>query len=196
MTPPLTDRSDAALVGGPPELFGELFERHSGWLFDYAARRVGRELAEDLVSGTFLVAFSRRARYDPSVPNARPWLAGILTNLLRNHRRSEVRGLRALARSGVDPLGGARQVNEGFADRASERLDAQAAGRWLAGALAAMPRNQRDVLLLHVWVGLDYPELAAALGVPPGTVRSRLHRAKARLRAALPEQFLAERSWT
>lgn len=185
----LTNRSDANLVTGPPDLFGELFERYSGWLYNYCARRVGRQLAEDLVAETFLVAFSRRDRYDVAAPSARPWLFGILTNLLRNHHRAEVRWLRALARTGVDPLGGALQVNEAFADRASARVDALAATRELAEVLAAMPHEQRDVLLLHVWAGMDYPELAAVLGLAPGTVRSRLHRAKARLRQALPEHY-------
>lgn len=190
--PAAANRSDAAIVAGPPELFGELFERYSGWLYDYAARRVGRQLAEDLVAETFLVAFSRRDRYDMSVTIARPWLCGILTNLLRNHRRSEVRWLQTLARSGVDPLGEVQPVSEAFDDRASDRLDAQAAVQSLAGALASMPRDQRDVLLLHVWAGLDYSELAAALAVLPGTVRSRLHRAKARLRKALPDRHIPD----
>jgi RNA polymerase sigma-70 factor (ECF subfamily) len=183
----VTDRSDALLVTGAPELFGELFERYGGWLYDYSARRVGRQLAEDLVAETFLVAFARRDRYDRSAANARPWLFGILTNLLRNHRRSEVRWLRLLEKSGMDPLGGAGQHT--FADRANERLDAKAAVQALAGALAAMPHDQRDLLLLHVWAGLDYPELAATLGLAPGTVRSRLHRVKARLRGALPAHY-------
>ena len=187
VTSSVLERSDAILVTGAPELFGELFERYSGWLRDYVARRVGLQLAEDLVAETFLVAFAHRHRYDTTAPNARPWLSGILTNLLRNHWRTEVRELRALARTGADPLSGGQQEGEAFAERAGERLDAQAATRSLAAAFTSMPREQRDVLVLHVWGGLDYPELVAALGVPSGTVRSRLHRAKERLRKAIPE---------
>jgi RNA polymerase sigma factor (sigma-70 family) len=183
----VTDRSDARLVTGPAESFGVLFEQYAGQLYDYVARRVGRQVAEDLVAETFLVAFAGRERYDPAVPNARPWLFGIITNLLRNHQRAETRAWRAYARAGSDPLGGGRAVAEPFADRVGERLDAQAAARAMAGALASMPSRQRDLLLLHVWAGMDYPELATALGLPPGTVRSRLHRAKARLRQALPD---------
>ncbi|MGW0435550.1 RNA polymerase sigma factor [Micromonospora sp. NPDC003197] len=175
---------------GPPERFGELFERYSDQLFDYCARRVGRQLAEDLVAETFVVAFAHRDRYDVTVPNARPWLLGILTNLLRKHHRSEARGWRAFARAGQDPLDGARQVAESFADQVGDRVDALAATQSLAKALAAMPRAQRDVLLLHVWAGLDYPDLAAALALSPGTVRSRLHRAKAKLRSALPSHYV------
>ena len=193
MTGSLPVRSDADLVTGPAERFGELFDRHCTALYDYGVRRVGRDLAEDLVSETFLVAFTRRDRYDVTAPSARPWLFGILTNLLRSHRRTEVRGLRAFARVGVDPLGGATRLTEPFADQVDERLDADAAARSLAGALAALPRDQRDVLLLHVWAGMNYAEIAAALGVPPGTVRSRLHRAKERLRRALPGHFAPSR---
>jgi RNA polymerase sigma-70 factor (ECF subfamily) len=184
----LTHRSDASLITGPAEWFGELFERYAGQLYDYTARRVGRSAAEDLVAETFLAAFASRERYDPGVPSARPWLFGILTNLLRGRRRSEVREWRALARAGSDPLGAAGQTGEPATD-ASSRLDAQAAVRSIAGALASMPAAQRDLLLLHVWAGMDYPELATALGLPPGTVRSRLHRAKARLRHAVPDRY-------
>jgi RNA polymerase sigma factor (sigma-70 family) len=186
---PVTDRSDAGLVTGPPERFGELFERYSGQLYDYTARRVGRDAAEDLVAETFLVAFSVRNRYDRGAPSARPWLYGILTNLLRGHHRSEARGWKALARAGGDPLGAGQSVTESFVDSAGQRLDAAAAVSSIAGALADMPSTQRDLLLLHIWAGMDYPELSAALDLPAGTVRSGLHRAKARLRAAVPAHY-------
>jgi RNA polymerase sigma-70 factor (ECF subfamily) len=189
MTVDQSERSDLSVIQGPPERFGELFERYSDLLYGYCARRVGRDLAEDLVSQTFLVAFAQRDRYDANEPIARPWLLGILSNLLHKHHRTEARGWRAFARAGVDPLGTARQVSESFADQVGQRVDASAATRSLAKALAAMPQAQRDVLLLHVWAGMDYPELALALALPPGTVRSRLHRAKARLREALPEHY-------
>ncbi|MGW4500337.1 RNA polymerase sigma factor [Micromonospora sp. NPDC004336] len=189
MTVPLRDSPDADLMTGPPERFGELFERYSDQLYDYCARRVGRQLAEDLVADTFATAFAHRDRYDVTVPNARPWLFGILANLLHKHRRAEARGWRALARAGRDPLDGARPLDESFTDEVGDRLDARAATRSLAKALAAMPHEQREVLLLHVWACLDYPDLALALALPPGTVRSRLHRAKAKLRRALPSHY-------
>ena len=183
------ETTDAHLVTGPPELFGALFERYADWLYGYCARRVGRQLAEDLVAETFLIAFSHRHRYDTTADNARPWLSGIITNLLRNHRRAEVRALRAIARTGADPLGGAAQIEDAFADRVDRRMDARAATRAVARALASMPSDQRDALLLQVWAGMDYPELVVALGVPPGTLRSRLHRARSRLRKAVPDHF-------
>jgi RNA polymerase sigma factor (sigma-70 family) len=183
--------TDAQVLAGPADRFGLLFERYARLLYGYCARRVGASLAEDVVAETFLTAFERRDRYDPEAHSARPWLFGIATNLLRNHRRAEVRGWRALARTGADPLDGARQVLDGIADRVHERVDAEQVTRALAGALAAMPRGYRDVLLLHAWSDLDYADLADALGLPVGTVRSRLHRARSRLRGALPPELTA-----
>src|SRR5882672_10516972 len=84
--------TDAEVLAGPREGFGLLFERYSGLLYGYCARRIGADLAEDLVAETFLTAFERRDRFDPAAPNARAWLFGIATNLLRNHRRTEQRG--------------------------------------------------------------------------------------------------------
>jgi RNA polymerase sigma-70 factor (ECF subfamily) len=182
--------SDAEVLAGRPDGFGRLFDRYSRLLYGYCARRVGPDLAEDVVAETFLTALERRHRFDPGATTARPWLFGIATNLLRNHRRAEERGWRALARSGADPLDGAGRVIDGIADRACDRVDAAQAVRAIAGALAQMPRGHRDVLLMHAWSGLDYAELAAALGLPIGTVRSRLHRARARLREAMPAHSL------
>jgi RNA polymerase sigma factor (sigma-70 family) len=181
--------TDAEVLAGPPEEFGLLFERYSRVLYGYCARRVGPDLAEDVVAQTLLTAFEQRRRFDQSAETARPWLFGIATNLLRNHRRAEVRGWRAFARTGADPLDGARRVTDGIADRADERIDAAQEIRAIAGALAAMPRGHREVLLMYAWSGLDYAELAAALELPIGTVRSRLHRARARLREALPPRI-------
>jgi RNA polymerase sigma-70 factor (ECF subfamily) len=115
-----------------------------------------------------------------------PWLYGIATNLLRRSRRQELRGYRALAASGRDPLHSG--IVEGVAERAAERVDADRLSRPLAAALAGMPARERDVLLLFAWANLGYAEIAQALDIPVGTVRSRLSRARARLRAALPSQ--------
>ncbi len=178
--------TDAEALAGRPDEFGILFERHGRALYGYCARRVGPDLAEDVVAQTLLTAFEQRHRFDRSAETARPWLFGIASNVLRNHRRAEVRGWRAFARTGADPLDGVRRVTDGIADRADERIDAAQEVRAIAGALAAMPAGQREVLLMYAWSGLDYAELAIALSLPVGTVRSRLHRARARLRDALP----------
>lgn len=184
--PAVDGPTDAEVMAGPPERFGILFERYFTQLYGYCARRVGPVQAEDVVAETFLTAFERRRRFDPRAASARPWLFGIAVNVLRVHRRAEVRGWRALAATGADPLDGVRRLADGIADRVSERVDAAQATRALAGALAAMPQGQRNVLLLVAWGGLDYAEVAAALRLPIGTVRSRLHRARERLRRVLP----------
>ena len=143
------------------------------------SRRVGADIADDLTGETFLVAFDRRERYDTAYADALPWLYGIATKLLGRHRRTEARRWRAWARTGTDP------VQECHADAVSARVTAQSASREMAGALAGLPAGQRDVLLLVAWQGLEYEEVARALGVPVGTVRSRLYRARTRLKKSL-----------
>jgi RNA polymerase sigma-70 factor, ECF subfamily len=162
-----------------PEAFAELYDRHAPAIFQYVARRLGRQAAEDLIAEAFLVAFRRRDRYDSSRPDARPWLYGIAANLIGKHRRAEVRMLRALARTGVDPL------TDGDAERADDRIAAGGLRRELAGALAALPAENREVLLLVAWADLSYEEVGCALGIPIGTVRSRLSRARRRVRGEL-----------
>ena len=164
-----------------PEQFATVFRRHAPDIHRYAVRRLGPDAAEDVVAETFLTAFRLRSRYQRDRPDARPWLYGIATNLVSRHRRAEVRQYRALARTGVDP------VTESFTDRADARLTASGESRRLAAALAKLPAVHRDALLLVAWGDLSYEEAAVALGVPVGTVRSRLSRARARLRQALGE---------
>lgn len=158
--------------------FAAIFDRHFDTIHGYLQRRVGPDLADELSAQTFLVAFDKRAGYDPAQPDARPWLFGIATNLLRRHHRDEVRQLRAYARSAVDP------VLDAF-DGVEARLDASKMRRELIDALAGVPAEELDALLLYAWAGLSYPEIASALDIPIGTVRSRLSRARARIRAAL-----------
>ncbi|SPL89222.1 RNA polymerase ECF-subfamily sigma factor [[Actinomadura] parvosata subsp. kistnae] len=160
-----------------PELFAELFDRHAAALRRYVARRLGDSLADDVVSDAFLTAFRRRRHYDTGHPDARPWLYGIAAKLIQRHRRVEVRLYRALARTGVDEL------TEPYADRIDDRVAAEQAG--LAAALADLPAADREVLLLVAWADMTYEDVARALSIPVGTVRSRLHRARARTRRAL-----------
>jgi RNA polymerase sigma factor (sigma-70 family) len=162
-----------------PELFTELFRRHAPHIQRYVTRRLGPDPAEDIVAETFLLAFRQRDRYDVARLDARPWLYGIATNLIGRYRRSEIRLYRALARTGADP------VTESFTDRADDRVSASAARGQLATALAALPAAHRDTLLLVAWADLSYEEVARALGVPAGTVRSRISRARTKLRKAL-----------
>ena len=169
------DQAVIAASWDEPALFGVIFERHAGAIHRYLARRVGVDEAEDLAAETFVTAFRARERYDRSHEDARPWLFGIAVNLLRRHWRRERRQLRAYARTGIDPV--LEQTEE--ADR---RLDASAAGPQLAQALAQLAHKDRDALLLYAWADLSYEEIARALGIPIGTVRSRLSRARSRLR--------------
>lgn len=169
---------DAELVLGSPDGFTVLFDRHAAALHRYCARRVGADLAEDLVSETYLTAFRLRHRFDPTQGKALPWLYGICTNLLRRHRRSEARTYKTLARTGVDPLAITTDGVEGSLDR----VEASQSSRALAGALGALPAKQRDVLLLFAVAELSYAEISTALSIPEGTVRSRLNRARKTVR--------------
>jgi RNA polymerase sigma-70 factor (ECF subfamily) len=175
--------SDAEVIAAScrdPEQFASLFDRHAPHIHRYLARRVGPLAADDLVAETFLAAFGQRGRYDPSYDNARPWLYGIATNLLGQFRREEVRRLRLIEAAGAD-----REELADYSERTVASLTAQAARPELAAALAKLPRGNRDVLLLIAWEGLSYDEVSAALGIPLGTVRSRLHRARLALRQSL-----------
>ncbi|CAM5568227.1 Putative sigma factor OS=Streptomyces glaucescens OX=1907 GN=SGLAU_19445 PE=3 SV=1 [Streptomyces glaucescens] len=166
-----------------PEAFAALFDRHADAVHRYAARRLGGEVADDLVAETFTTAFQQRHRYDPARgagADARPWLFGIATNLVGRHRRAEARRFKAMAR-----VPAPADHDEPLADRAADRVVARAMRRELAAALAALPARHRDVLLLVAWGDLGYGEVAQALGIPVGTVRSRLHRARSKLREAL-----------
>lgn len=162
-----------------PEVFGELYDRYAADIHRYAARRLGAGPADDITAETFLAAFRGRARFARDRSSARPWLYGIAANLIGRHRRSEVRALRALARTGVD------LVAESWVDQADSRLAAQAVHAPLADALAALSAGDRHVLLLVAWADFTYQEVAEALGIPVGTVRSRLSRARRRVRTAL-----------
>ena len=154
--------------------FEVAFTVHFPSVHRFLARRVGSALADDLAAETFAVAFRRRASFDPSLGELRAWLFGIATNLLRAHWREEQHLLALEARIAGEP-----------GPPASESDD-EALARWvaphLARALSLLSQDQRDVLLLHAWADLSSEEIASALGVPAGTIRSRLSRARAELR--------------
>jgi RNA polymerase sigma-70 factor (ECF subfamily) len=171
-------RTDAELLAGSRADFGVLFDRHALAIYRYCARRIGPDEADDVVAETFTVSYERRGRFDGSRDSALPWLYGIATNVLHRHRGAEARRQRLLAR--LHP-----EANvDGLADRAAERIDADALIRAVAGELGRIPRRHRDVLFLYA-NGLDYADISIALGVPIGTVKSRLSRTRNRLRDAL-----------
>jgi RNA polymerase sigma factor (sigma-70 family) len=186
-----SDRLDSELVARSrtePALFAEIFDRHHAELYRYLRHRVGRTLAADLAAETFITAFARRAAFRPEGVSVRPWLYGIAHNLLANHIRREKRQLAAYARLGADPLEDPSAQAE-FA-MADSRADSAAVRARLAPILAGMHPGDRDVLLLVAWADLSYAEVAQALNIPVGTVRSRLNRARRQLRVLAETESL------
>jgi RNA polymerase sigma-70 factor (ECF subfamily) len=156
---------------GDPDAFRELFDEHVRSVYNHAFRLTGNwSAAEDVVSLTFLEAWRLRDRVDVSVEagSLRPWLLGIATNVARNVRRAARRHDGALAR-----LPKAEVVPD-FAEEVTSRIDDRERLALAVAALAALRKPEREVLALCVWSGLDYAEAAEALGMPIGTVRSRL----------------------
>lgn len=173
--------TDAQLLGRSgrePSAFGVLFDRHSVAVHGFLARRGGAQLADDLLVEVFARAFAARDRFDPAHDDARPWLYGIarytLLAELRGRSRQEAAASRQPPAAITDP----------YRD-ADDRLDAQSRRAEMAGALTRLPEPEREVLLLVAWEGLSPAEAARVLGVPAGTARSRLHRARAQLRTLL-----------
>jgi RNA polymerase sigma-70 factor, ECF subfamily len=173
--------SDAEVIGrslNEPEAFGLIYDRHAATVLRFLGRRVGAEVAEGLVGEVFRIAFERRKTFDASRVSALPWLYGIGSNLLLKHRRAEARRLRASARMVA-------------ADEAPDKragavaLDARLLFPRVADAIDALPNGEREALLLFAWEDLSYQSVAEALGLPIGTVRSRLNRARAQLRELL-----------
>jgi RNA polymerase sigma-70 factor, ECF subfamily len=169
-----------------PSRFAELYERYARLLYRYAYRRLGDHRAEDAVADTFVAAFRARGRYDPTRADAKPWLFAIVSHEIARYRRTEQAHYRALLRIKHD------QGEEDLADRVVSSATAQATRRSLLTALAGLHRKERDVLLLIAWGDLSYEEVAQALGIPVGTVRSRLNRARRKVREALPHHDIEE----
>ncbi len=179
----MDNRTDGALIaesdqGG--DAFEVFVERHHPAIHRYLARRVGHIDADDLAAETFLAAYKRRRAFDGS-DNARPWLFGIATNLLRDQARKEARMLAAFARTGIDPV-------------AVDPQEPNVTSAALAGALADMKMEHRNVLFLHAVAELSNDEIASALGVPIGTVKTWLHRARSAAQRSLAGTSLAPES--
>ena len=169
MDPTPTDHQAIASSRRNPEAFAAVFERHHAALHDYLRRRVGSTLADDLAAEVFAQAFRVRDRYRPLTGDARPWLLGIAGKLVARHRRAEARALAAMQREAA-----ATQ------SRADSSDSADVTG-WLAAGLRRLSRRDREALLLMAWGELSYEEIACALDIPVGTVRSRIHRARQKL---------------
>lgn len=179
---PLTDAEVIASSWKAPAAFGELFDRHATTMFRYFVRRVGPDDADSLLGELFRIAFEKRAGFDIERAEARPWLYGIASNLLARHRQAEARRLDATARLVNSSTAAVDAISE-----IDARLDAKRLWAAVAAAIARLPREERDALLLFAWEGMPYDQIAIALDVPVGTVRSRLNRARGRLRELVGE---------
>lgn len=176
----MTEPTDAEAISTSlvdPAAFGTIFDRYATTLHRYFTRRVGPDEADALMSDAFAIAFERRSTYDVTRPLARPWLYGIATNLVARHRRAEARRLRATVR-----LWARRETGDDVAQRTADAVSASALLPDVVEMIEQLPDGERDALLLHVWEDLTYDEIADALAIPIGTVRSRLNRARGRLR--------------
>lgn len=176
------DASAVELSLAEPDRFGVIFDRYFAEIHGYAARRLGRDAADDVAADTFLTAFRQRRRFDAGRGIVRAWLYGIATNYIGRYQRRELRELRALGRTASVA---AESHADLVADQVADRVTAGALHRQLAGALAELSRGDREVLLLVALGGLSHAEVAAALGIPYGTVGSRLNRARRKLRGGL-----------
>jgi RNA polymerase sigma-70 factor (ECF subfamily) len=178
--PEPADETDGSVIRRSwrePAAFAAVFDRHWPAIHAYCRSRAGTA-GEDIAAETFRIAFDQRQRFDGRSTDATPWLHGIATNLIRNHFRRADRGRRAAA----------REVTILAADEADEtlgRVEAEQLGPELVHALQALSASDRDTLLLLAWTDLGYAQIAAALDVPVGTVRSRIHRARLQVRAHL-----------
>jgi RNA polymerase sigma factor (sigma-70 family) len=166
----------------PAEEFATLYDQHFHDIYRYIAGRLGRDVADDIAADTFVVALRRRSRFDATRGGVRPWLFGIATKLVAEHRRQETRRYRALGRVRAD------EVTDSHETRVVNWVTAEGFQPRLAEAIAGLSRGERDVLLLSALCDLSHDEIAQALGIPYGTVGSRLSRARRKIRSALGEE--------
>jgi RNA polymerase sigma-70 factor (ECF subfamily) len=181
MTGDSDDADLRALAGGDPDAFTALFRRHQTFVYNVAFRRTASwSTAEDVTGVVFLELWRQRERVEPLGGSIRPWLAGVAANQARHAWRSRSRRADALDR--LAGVGAAGRHEPDPADDLAGRIDDERAMATLLRRLDALPEAHREVLALWAWEQLSYDEIAVALAVPVGTVRSRLSRARTRLR--------------
>lgn len=178
----MTDADLAVAIRSDPGQFAMVYERHFRDIYRYVAGRLDTQAADDIAADTFLVAFRQRNRFDPGRGGLRPWLFGIATNLVAQHRRQEARHYKTLARAGTEPAVSSHE------SRVVSVVSAQMAQPQLARALATLPQGERDVILLVALGQLSHDEVAQALGISPGTVGSRLSRGRQKLRSVIDQE--------
>ena len=173
------------VAAGDPAAFEEVYIRFSDRVHGFAFRRSGSwDLADEVTSGTFLEAWRKRAEVELESHEddaILPWLLGVAANLMRNAGRKQQRYQSFLA--GHAPLA----VVPDFSDDVASQIDGQRDLDTLRQAMDLLGEDDRDLLLLCVAEGLTPMQVATALNLRPGTVRSRLSRARGRLRALLEE---------
>lgn len=158
-------------VSDEEQRFRTLFADEARGVLGYALRRIGSaEDAADVVAETFGIAW-RRIGEVPDGTEARLWLYGVARRVLANQRRGELRRRRLADRM--------REQLRSSAAYADERPDG------VLPALARLSEQDREVLLLAGWEGLTPTEIGVVIGVPATTARTRLHRARGRLRLEL-----------
>lgn len=176
-------RSDADVIHascGDPAEFGEIFRRYFPRVYAYLVQRLPRDAAEDAASRVFEIALQKRASYEPVHETALPWLYGISCNVVAKHKRSVVRGARAYARvASSDTV-----ITLSPATGATERVDAASDVAFLSPAIEALSSRDQHILHLTAYAELSPTEIATSLGIPAGTVRSRLHRIRRHLTKA------------
>ncbi len=170
--------SDAATgAGDARRVVAGWFDRHMDAIYAYVCRRAGEQIARDVTAETFRVALEDFERFDPERGDERAWLYGIASNLLRRHWRTECRLRRTQQRSTRGESG----PSDPYAV-VDARLDAGHDVERVLEAVEQLEAEDRDLLFLVAWERLSSAEAAVALGIPAGTVRSRLKRIRARLR--------------
>ncbi len=178
-------RAQSKTDSGPslvPADFAGVYERFFADVHRYIAGRLGRDVADDIAADTFVIALRKHGSFDARRGPVRAWLFGIATNLVAQHRRAEQRRYCALGRVRAE------EPASGPEDRVVSWVAAEGMRPLLAGALARLSREERDVLLLVALADLSHEEISRALGIPYGTVGSRLNRARTKIRAALGQE--------
>lgn len=176
----LSDRELWRLGESDPAAFGELYERHADAVYNHCFRRMGSfSMAEDLTSAVFLDAWRRRREVVMSDESILPWLMGVANNAARNQHRALKRHRRLLAK--IPPP----TISPDPSDDVASRVDDERTMQTVLLVFRRLSPQEQDVLSLVIFAGLSYAEAAVAMGVPVGTVRSRLARAKARLQGSM-----------
>ena len=159
------------------DAFEALFARHVTAVYNHCFRRTGSwSAAEDLVSIVFFKAWQQASRVRFAGASVLPWLLAVANNACRNHERSQRRHARLLSRI-PPPLPVADHAPD-----IDDRIDDERRMKNILEAMSTLSAADQDVLTMCDWAGLSYADVSTALGIPIGTVRSRLSRGRERLR--------------